>query len=62
LVAWQLQRYIRFARTIQPKLTEAAQKVMVSEYRKLRQGDSSGRVFNWRLGQLGARVCGLPEA
>lgn len=38
-----MQRYIKFARTIKPKLTKAAQKVLVTEYRKLRQGDSVGR-------------------
>lgn len=38
----QMQRYIRFARTMQPKLTPHAQKVLVAEYRKLRQGDSVG--------------------
>jgi len=39
----QLQRYIRFARTIHPKLTEESQRVLVDCYRKLRQGDTLGR-------------------
>mmetsp|Transcript_8543 Transcript_8543/g.21988 ORF Transcript_8543/g.21988 Transcript_8543/m.21988 type:complete len:840 (-) Transcript_8543:35-2554(-) len=37
----QLQRYIKFARTLTPRLTTAAQKVVVSEYIKLRQNDAS---------------------
>ena len=39
----QMQRYIRFARTINPRLTVESQKVLVDCYRKLRQGDSLGR-------------------
>jgi DNA replication licensing factor MCM6 len=39
----QMQRYIRFARTINPKLTRESQAVLVDCYRKLRQGDSMGR-------------------
>jgi DNA replication licensing factor MCM6 len=39
----QMQRYIRFARTINPKLTRESQAVLVDCYRKLRQGDSLGR-------------------
>jgi DNA replication licensing factor MCM6 len=39
----QLQRYIRFARTINPKISAESQKVMVECYRKLRQGDTLGR-------------------
>ena len=38
----QMQRYIRFARTINPRLTSESQKVLVHCYRKLRQGDSLG--------------------
>lgn len=38
----QIQRYIRFARTINPRLTVESQKVLVDCYRKLRQGDSLG--------------------
>ena len=37
----QLQRYIKFARTLSPKINKEAQKIMVQEYRKLRQSDSS---------------------
>lgn len=39
----QMQRYIRFARTINPSLTKESQRVLVDCYRKLRQGDSLGR-------------------
>eukprot|EP01124_Arcella_intermedia_P001583 TRINITY_DN10867_c0_g1_i2.p1 TRINITY_DN10867_c0_g1~~TRINITY_DN10867_c0_g1_i2.p1 ORF type:complete len:583 (+),score=144.93 TRINITY_DN10867_c0_g1_i2:805-2553(+) len=40
----QLQRYIRFAKTIKPKLTEEAQKCLVLEYQNLRRADMvSGR-------------------
>ncbi len=39
----QMQRYIRFARTVNPKMTDESQKVMVDCYRKLRQGDTLGR-------------------
>ncbi len=35
----QLYNYIRFAKTIKPHLTEAAQRVLVEEYKKLRQND-----------------------
>jgi len=39
----QMQRYIRFARTICPKITLESQRVLVDCYRKLRQGDTLGR-------------------
>jgi DNA replication licensing factor MCM6 len=39
----QMQRYIRFARTLYPKITPESQSVMVECYRKLRQGDTLGR-------------------
>lgn len=39
----QLQRYIRFARTINPVITPESQQVIVDCYKKLRQGDSMGR-------------------
>jgi DNA replication licensing factor MCM6 len=35
----QLYNYIRFARTIKPRLTEEAQKVLAEEYKKLRQNE-----------------------
>lgn len=38
----QAQRYIRFARTIHPKITPASQRVLVDCYRRLRQSDSLG--------------------
>lgn len=39
----EMQRYIRFTRTINPKITLDSQRVMVDCYRKLRQGDTLGR-------------------
>jgi DNA replication licensing factor MCM6 len=39
----QMRRYIKFARTLHPKITPEAQRVMVDCYRKLRQGDTLGR-------------------
>jgi DNA replication licensing factor MCM6 len=38
----QLQRYIRFAKTLNPKITAESQEVLVDCYRKLRQGDCLG--------------------
>lgn len=37
----QLQRYIKFARTLSPRINSDAKRVMVNEYRKLRQADAS---------------------
>jgi DNA replication licensing factor MCM6 len=39
----QMQRYIRFARTINPRITPESQRVLIDCYRKLRQGDTLGR-------------------
>jgi DNA replication licensing factor MCM6 len=39
----QMLRYIRFVRTLHPKITPESQRVMVDCYRKLRQGDTLGR-------------------
>jgi DNA replication licensing factor MCM6 len=39
----QMRRYIKFARTLTPKVTPEAQTVMIECYRKLRQGDTMGR-------------------
>jgi Predicted ATPase involved in replication control, Cdc46/Mcm family len=39
----QMRRYIRFARTLHPKITPESQRVMVECYRMLRQGDTLGR-------------------
>ena len=36
-------RYIRFARTLNPQITEESRRVLVDCYRKLRQGDTMGR-------------------
>lgn len=41
-----LQRYIRYARTFNPKLTPPAAKVIVEKYRALRQDDASGHGRN----------------
>lgn len=38
----QMLRYIRFARTLNPQITEESRRVMVDCYRKLRQGDTMG--------------------
>jgi len=39
----QMQRYIKFVRTINPKITAESQRLLVDCYRKLRQGDTLGR-------------------
>jgi DNA replication licensing factor MCM6 len=39
----EMQRYIRFTRTINPRITEESQRVLVDCYRRLRQGDTLGR-------------------
>jgi len=39
----QMRRYIKFARTLHPRITPESQSVMVECYRKLRQGDTLGR-------------------
>ena len=39
----QMRRYIKFAKTLHPKITVESQRVMVECYRKLRQGDTMGR-------------------
>ncbi|OJT05372.1 DNA replication licensing factor mcm6 [Trametes pubescens] len=41
-----LQRYIRYARTFNPKMTPEAADVLVEKYRMLRQDDSSGASRN----------------
>lgn len=45
----QIQRYIRYARTIKPKLTEEAAAVLVERYRQLRQNDVSGGGASYRM-------------
>lgn len=39
----QMRRYIRLARTINPKMTPESRRILVDCYRKLRQGDTLGR-------------------
>jgi len=41
--AEQMQRYIRFARTLNPLLTKESRKVLVNCYRLLRQNDILGK-------------------
>ncbi|KAI9362463.1 MCM2/3/5 family-domain-containing protein [Zopfochytrium polystomum] len=38
----QLQRYLKFARALKPKLTEEAQEYLIEQYRLLRQNDCVG--------------------
>ena len=40
-MCWCVCRYIKFARTLTPKISKAAEKVIVQEYIKLRQNDAS---------------------
>ena len=39
----EMQRYIKFARTINPHITEESRRVLIDRYQKLRQGDTMGR-------------------
>ena len=39
----QMLRYLRFARTLNPQITEESRRILVECYRKLRQGDTMGR-------------------
>ena len=39
----EMLRYIRFARTLSPRIPEESRRVIVDCYRKLRQGDTMGR-------------------
>jgi len=39
----QMLRYIRFARTLNPQITQESRRVLVDCYRRLRQGDTMGR-------------------
>lgn len=43
-----IQKYITFARLCKPKITKEAQEVMISEYKKLRQRESSNKSA-WRI-------------
>ena len=44
-----IQRYIRYARTFQPKLTPEASDVLVDKYRQLRQDDSGPGKNSYRI-------------
>ena len=39
----QMRRYVRFARTLYPVISDESRKVLVDCYRRLRQGDTMGR-------------------
>jgi DNA replication licensing factor MCM6 len=43
-----IQKYITFARLCKPKISQAAQEVMITEYKKLRQRESSNKSA-WRI-------------
>lgn len=45
----QLQRYIRFARTLKPQLTAESCDLLVQQYRTLRQSDAGGRKTSYRI-------------
>ena len=45
----QLQRYIRFARTLKPQLTLESCDLLVQQYRILRQSDAAGRKTSYRV-------------
>jgi DNA replication licensing factor MCM6 len=43
-----IQKYITFARLCKPKISEAAKEIMIAEYKKLRQRESSNKSA-WRI-------------
>jgi DNA replication licensing factor MCM6 len=46
----QLQRYIRYARTVKPKITEEAGELLVAHYKRLREDDvSNGSRTSYRM-------------
>ena len=45
----QIQRYIRFARTVKPKLTPEAGELLVQKYKLLRAGDATGQGTSYRI-------------
>lgn len=45
----QIQRYMRYARTIKPRMTEEATEVLVERYRQLRQSDATGTGSSYRM-------------
>lgn len=45
----QVQRYIRYARTIKPRLTREAADLLVSSYKSLRQSDCTGSGSSYRM-------------
>jgi DNA replication licensing factor MCM6 len=47
--AEQLQRYIRFARTLKPQLTLESRDLLVQQYRALRNSDAGGRKTSYRI-------------
>jgi len=69
----ELQRYIRYARTVKPRLTEEASRLLVTYYKELRRSDSADSTSGSyrvtvrqleamiRLGEARARVVLSPE-
>lgn len=47
--AQQLQRYIKFARCLEPKITAEAKEVLVKSYKDVRQSDASGSQTAYRI-------------
>ena len=47
--AQQLQRYIKFARCLEPKITPEAKEVLVKSYKDVRQSDASGSQTAYRI-------------
>lgn len=45
----QIQRYIKYARAIKPKLTAEAAELLVERYRQLRQSDATGAGASYRM-------------
>ncbi|EME31386.1 minichromosome maintenance family (MCM) [Galdieria sulphuraria] len=45
----QLKRYIKYARTLHPKLTEEANQLLVHYYQRIRQSDSQGGKTSYRI-------------
>ncbi|GJQ10215.1 hypothetical protein GpartN1_g2006.t1 [Galdieria partita] len=45
----QLKRYIKYARTLHPQLTEEANQLLVHYYQRLRQSDSQGGKTSYRI-------------
>lgn len=53
----QLQKYIRYARTIRPRMTREAAQVLVERYRALRQADATGTPCFFNASTIVLRGC-----